>query len=89
MCVDFHAYLSGATHMRQEFTVCQIKSHFSIVCRFYLFSHVIFFFYSVKGKTWSITTTTYYKKLGIIIHYLDKYGQLQLHAAVLGFNHLL
>ncbi len=39
MCVDFHAYLSGVTHMRQEFTVCQIKSHFSIVCRFYLFSH--------------------------------------------------
>jgi hypothetical protein len=38
MCVDFHAYLSGVTHMRQEFTVCQIKSHFSIVCRFYLFS---------------------------------------------------
>jgi hypothetical protein len=24
--------------MRQEFTVCQIKSHFSIVCRFSLFS---------------------------------------------------
>ncbi len=23
--------------MRQEFTVCQIKSHFSIVCRFSLF----------------------------------------------------
>ncbi len=38
MCVDFHAYLSGVTHIRQEFTVCQIKSHFSIVCRFYLFS---------------------------------------------------
>ncbi len=41
MCVNFHAYLSGVTHMRQEFTVCQIKSHFSIVCRFYLFSHNI------------------------------------------------
>ena len=40
MCVDFHAYLSGVTHMRQEFTVCQIKSHFSIVCRFSLFSLV-------------------------------------------------
>jgi len=38
MCVDFHAYLFGVTHMRQEFTVCEIKSHFSIVCRFYLFS---------------------------------------------------
>ncbi len=38
MSVDFHAYLFGVTHMRQEFTVCQIKSHFSIVCRFYLFS---------------------------------------------------
>ncbi len=38
MCVDFHAYLSGVTHMRQELTVWQIKSHFSIVCRFYLFS---------------------------------------------------
>ncbi len=38
MCVDFYAYLSGVTHLRQEFTVCQIKSHFSIVCRFYLFS---------------------------------------------------
>ena len=41
MCVDFHAYLSGVTHMRQEFTVCQIKSHFSIVCRFYLFSLIL------------------------------------------------
>ncbi len=42
MCVDFHAYLSGVTHMRQEFTVCQIKSHFSIMCGFYLFSqHLI------------------------------------------------
>ncbi len=39
MCVDVHAYLSSVTHMRQEFTVCQIKSHFSIVCRFYLFPH--------------------------------------------------
>ena len=39
MCVDFNAYLSGVTHMRQEFAVCEIKSHFSIVCRFYLFSH--------------------------------------------------
>jgi hypothetical protein len=38
MCVDFHDYLSGVTHMRQEFMVCQIKSHFSIVCRFSLFS---------------------------------------------------
>jgi hypothetical protein len=42
MCVDFHAKLSGVTHMRQEFTVCQIKSHFSIVCRFSLFSLGIF-----------------------------------------------
>ena len=42
MCVDFNAYLSGVTHMRQELTVWQIKSHFSIVCRFYLFS--LFFF---------------------------------------------
>ncbi len=40
MCVDLHAYLSGVTHMRQELTVWQIKSHFSIVCRFYLFSHI-------------------------------------------------
>ena len=38
MCVDFHAYLSGVTHMRQEFMVCEIKSHFSIVCKIYLFS---------------------------------------------------
>ncbi len=38
MCVDFNAYLSGVTHMRQELTVWQIKSHFSIVCIFYLFS---------------------------------------------------
>jgi hypothetical protein len=38
MCVAFHAYLSGVTHMRQEITVLEIKSHFSIVCRFYLFS---------------------------------------------------
>ncbi len=43
MCVDFHAYLSDVTHMRQELTVWQIKSHFSIVCRFYLFS-----FYSIN-----------------------------------------
>jgi hypothetical protein len=41
MCVDFHAYLSGVTHMRQELTVWQIKSHFSIVCRFYLFSLIL------------------------------------------------
>jgi hypothetical protein len=27
--------------MRQELTVWQIKSHFSIVCRFYLFSLII------------------------------------------------
>ncbi len=40
MCVDLHANLYGVTHMRQEFTVCEIKSHFSIVCRFYLFSLV-------------------------------------------------
>ncbi len=39
ICVDYNAYISGVTHMRQEFTVCEIKSHFSIVCRFYLFSH--------------------------------------------------
>jgi hypothetical protein len=38
MCVDFQSKLSGVTHMRQEFTVCQTKSHFSIVCRFSLFS---------------------------------------------------
>ncbi len=38
MCVDFQSKLSGVTNMRQEFTVCQIKSHFSIVCRFSLFS---------------------------------------------------
>ena len=38
MYVDFHAYLSGVTHMRQDLMVWQIKSHFSIVCRFYLFS---------------------------------------------------
>ncbi len=38
MCVAFHAYLSGVTHTRQDFTVLEIKSHFSIVCRFYLFS---------------------------------------------------
>ena len=38
MCVDFNAYLSGVTGTRQELTVWQIKSHFSIVCIFYLFS---------------------------------------------------
>ncbi len=38
ICVDFQSKLSGVTHMRQEFTVCQIKSHFSIVCRISLFS---------------------------------------------------
>ncbi len=38
MCVDFQSKLLGVTNMRQEFTVCQIKSHFSIVCRFSLFS---------------------------------------------------
>ena len=38
MCVDFQSKLSGVTNMRQEFMVCQIKSHFSIVCRFSLFS---------------------------------------------------
>ncbi len=38
MCVDFQSKLSGVTNMRQEFTVCQIKNHFSIVCRFSLFS---------------------------------------------------
>ncbi len=41
MCVDFQSKLSGVTHMRQEFMVCQIKSHFSIVCRFSLFSHLV------------------------------------------------
>ncbi len=40
MCVDFQSKLSGVTNMRQEFMVCQIKSHFSIVCRFSLFSHL-------------------------------------------------
>ena len=49
MCVDFHAYLSGVTHMRQEFTVCEIKSHFSIVCRFYLFSLVLMVILSYKS----------------------------------------
>ncbi len=43
MCVDFNAYLSGVTHMRQELTVWQIKSHFSIVCIFYLFSLIFFY----------------------------------------------
>ncbi len=38
MCVDFQSKLSGVTNIRQEFMVCQIKSHFSIVCRFSLFS---------------------------------------------------
>jgi hypothetical protein len=38
MCVDFNAYLSGVTGTRQELMVWQIKSHFSIVCIFYLFS---------------------------------------------------
>ena len=41
MCVAFHAYLSGVTHMRQELTMCEIKSTFSIVCRFYLFSLLV------------------------------------------------
>ena len=41
MCVAFHAYVSGVTHMRQEFTACEIKSHVSIVCRFYLFSLIL------------------------------------------------
>jgi hypothetical protein len=38
MCVDFQYKLSGVTNTRQELTVWQIKSHFSIVCRFSLFS---------------------------------------------------
>jgi hypothetical protein len=41
MCVDFQFKLSGVTNMRQEFTVWQIKSHFSIVCRFSLFSLIL------------------------------------------------
>ncbi len=41
MCVDFQSKLSGVTNMRQEFMVCQIKSHFSIVCRFSLLSQEI------------------------------------------------
>jgi hypothetical protein len=41
MCVDFQYKLSGMTNTRQEFMVWQIKSHFSIECRFSLFSLII------------------------------------------------
>jgi hypothetical protein len=45
MCVDFQYKLSGVTNTRQELTVWQIKSHFSIVCRFSLFSQI-------KNRRW-------------------------------------
>ena len=48
MCVDFQSELSGVTNMRQEFTVCQIKSQFSIVCRFSLFSLLIITLHTVR-----------------------------------------
>jgi hypothetical protein len=37
MCVDFQYKLSGVTNTRQEFTVWQIKSHFSMCVDFHYF----------------------------------------------------